>query len=267
MADVSGSMAPDAAPVEAPVDETNGNFCWVENGRLLHPFDPVPPSPLTAFVHDSFRALALNEHFPCAGGRAAVRQSAYRFGLYNELGGAQSAAALACDLQRFNEDSMLRDSPLRAYVASYIGPVPSNEEQFEARLWATLQRLADLDDSAWVSTRSDDPDSPTFGFSFGGVGFFIVGLHASSSRVARRFAFPTLVFNPHDQFDRLRREGKFARFRDVIRAKDVDLAGTVNPMLRDFGDGSEARQYSGRAVDSEWRCPFRPRDARRREEQ
>ena len=32
--------------------------------------------------------------------------------------------------------------------------------------------------------------------------------------------------------------------------------GDVNPMLTDFGDRSEAAQYSGRHVDGGWRCPF-----------
>lgn len=265
MADVTSDAA-GTSPLGGRVDERNGNFCRVENGQLSHPFDSVAPSALTTFVHDSFRALASNDHFPCAGGRAAVRHNAYRFGLYNELGSAPSAAALGCDLARFNRDAMLRQHAFTAYVASFLGPVASSEEDFEGWLWATLQQLCDLDDRGWVSNREADPESPRFGFSFGGVGFFIVGMHAGSSRVARRFAFPTLVFNPHDQFDRLREEGTFTRFRDVVRARDVDLQGSVNPMLRDFGEGSEARQYSGRAVQGDWQCPFHSRDSHTRGE-
>ena len=40
------------------------------------------------------------------------------------------------------------------------------------------------------------------------------------------------------------------------RARDGQLQGTVNPVLAAFGQASEARQYSGRKVDSRWRCPF-----------
>ena len=29
-------------------------------------------------------------------------------------------------------------------------------------------------------------------------------------------------------------------------------------MLTDFGERSEAPQYSGRKVDASWRCPFAP---------
>ena len=105
---------------------------------------------------------------------------------------------------------------------------------------------------------SDDPSDPAFAFSFAGTAFFIVGLHAASSRAARRFAWPTLVFNPHRQFDRLRESQRFSRFQHVIREAERNLQGSINPMLADFGDRSEASQYSGRRVAPDWKCPFSP---------
>ena len=243
-------------PSEAPAV---GNFCRVDGGVLSHPFDDQPPSPLTRFVHESFRALALNERFSCVGGRTAIRREAYRFGLYDRLGSPASADALGSDLTRFIAEPGLRDQPLTAFVASFVDPVPSDEAHFEALLWSTLQQLADHDSRPWSAGYDDDPADPRFAFSFAGTAFFIVGLHAHSSRLSRRFAFPTLVFNPHDQFDRLRADGRYGRFRDVIRARDIALQGTLNPMVRDFGAGSEAPQYSGRAVGGGWQCPFHAR--------
>ncbi|WP_197430657.1 YqcI/YcgG family protein, partial [Methylobacterium sp. CCH5-D2] len=73
----------------------------------------------------------------------------------------------------------------------------------------------------------------------------------------RRFEAPVLVFNLHDQFERLRAEGRYERLRETILARDVDLAGSVNPMLARHGERSEAVQYSGRAVPADWACPFR----------
>ena len=32
--------------------------------------------------------------------------------------------------------------------------------------------------------------------------------------------------------------------------------GSLNPMLAQHGEASEARQYSGRQVDDGWKCPF-----------
>jgi len=81
-------------------------------------------------------------------------------------------------------------------------------------------------------------------------------MHANSSRDARRFPWPALIFNPHEQFERLRADGKWKRMQETIRKRDETLQGSINPMLTDFGVRSEARQYSGRQVDETWRAPF-----------
>jgi FPC/CPF motif-containing protein YcgG len=44
--------------------------------------------------------------------------------------------------------------------------------------------------------------------------------------------------------------------QEVIRNRERNLQGNLNPNLADFGTRSEARQYSGRPVEEGWRCPF-----------
>ena len=68
-----------------------------------------------------------------------------------------------------------------------------------------------------------------------------------------------LVFNAHDQFDQLRSDGRYEKLRSSIIGRDIEVAGSANPMLARFGERSEARQYSGRAVGEAWRCPLRRR--------
>ena len=102
-------------------------------------------------------------------------------------------------------------------------------------------------------------ESPDFSLSFAGEAFFVVGLHPQASRPARRFRAPVLVFNMHEQFERLRAEGRYERMRSTILVRDERLAGSINPMLQRHGESSEARQYSGRSVDENWRCPFAPK--------
>ncbi|RZK97345.1 MAG: hypothetical protein EOO66_03295, partial [Methylobacterium sp.] len=53
-----------------------------------------------------------------------------------------------------------------------------------------------------------------------------------------------------------RAQGKYEGMREKIMVRDEAIAGSRNPMLQRHGEASEARQYSGRAVDSDWRCPF-----------
>jgi FPC/CPF motif-containing protein YcgG len=69
------------------------------------------------------------------------------------------------------------------------------------------------------------------------------------------------VFNFHNQFQQLKASGKYQSMQEVIRTRDTRLQGFVNPVLARFGDASEARQYSGRAVASDWQCPFHAKAA------
>jgi hypothetical protein len=205
-----------------------------------------------------FETFVGDARFPCLAGKGAVHRRDHTLCVYDGLGSDAAAAELARDLAEFVRESPADGSGLRAFVAVFLGPLPPGELAFERRLWRQLRRLHALDDpgSGWDPAVSDDPASPHFSFSFAGRALFVVGMHPASSRLSRRFRWPALVFNPRAQFERLRAEGKFERLRAQVRERDVALQGTLNPNLADFGERSEARQYSGRATEPEWRCPF-----------
>lgn len=209
-------------------------------------------------VEAEFTAFVSDEDFPCLAGKGAVRRGDHTLCMYDALGSRRAARALARDLAAFVRSGSPDGAGMRAFVAVFRGPVAADELAFEQRLWRQLQQLHELEepDIPWDPAVSADPESNEFSFSFGGQALFIVGMHPASSRLARRFHRPTLVFNPRAQFERLRAEGKFERLRERVRERDVELQGNLNPNLADFGERSEARQYSGRAVEAEWRCPF-----------
>jgi FPC/CPF motif-containing protein YcgG len=170
----------------------------------------------------------------------------------------ETTAVLAHDLWLYVQERPTFHSEYATFAASFLAPIVMDEKNWEELLWAQLQSLHDLDSSyyGWDKTVNSNPESPDFSFSFAETGFFVVGLHPSSSRQSRRFKWATLVFNAHSQFEHLRQQNQFERMRQTIRARDLKLQGSLNPNLSDFGEQSEARQYSGRAVEQEWKCPF-----------
>ena len=204
----------------------------------------------------AFREFVQQPDFPCLGAKSMMRLNSYTLRAYGVLGNESNASGLVADLARYSEQ--LSDDVLSAFVAVFPHAPPEDEITFERRLWTQLQLLHDADPerARWADGVSDDPDDPHFSFSVGGRAFFVIGLHPMSSRLARRFQWPTLVFNPHEQFTRLREDGRFEGFRSAIRARDIALQGSENPNLADFGEKSEARQYSGRRTEDEWKCPF-----------
>jgi FPC/CPF motif-containing protein YcgG len=195
------------------------------------------------------------------GSRSVANRLTYRFGLYPVLGSADAAAAVCHDLYEFNHEFDRIGDEFVSFIAGFgVGGVDS-EIAFERALWGHLQAMHEVDrrSFAWDPQVNSDPAHPEFSFSIGGRGFFVVGLHPHASRMARRTQQPTIVFNAHEQFEALRRRGKFEMMKQMIRARDLAYQGSINPVLENFGAASEARQYSGRAVPSDWDCPFHPK--------
>lgn len=209
-------------------------------------------------IVDVIAEMVAHPDYPCLGARSVFRRDAATVRVFEALDSPRTLDELATQLQQFaveRDDS----ADLRSFVAVFRGPRVLDEDDFEGLLWGALQHLHQGDPQAWASGVSPDPQAAHFSFSHGGTAFFIVGLHPEASRIARRAPLPTLVFNLHAQFERLRDEGGFDRMRDAIRTRDTRLQGEPNPMAVDHGAASEARQYSGRAVDDDWSPPFTPK--------
>ena len=210
-------------------------------------------------AENAFREFVLQPEFPCVGAKAAFNSSSYILRTYGELGGPEATAELSTALCDFTQSEIVHSSEYATFVAIFERPRETDELQFENLFWQQLRGLHELDAARfdWDPDVRSDPTDPHFSFSLGGQALYVIGLHANSSREARRLPWPALVFNPHEQFERLRADGKWKRMQETIRARDLELQGTINPMLSDFGEESEARQYSGRAVEENWRAPFK----------
>ena len=202
----------------------------------------------------------MREEFPCVGARAAVNSDSYALASYAALGSGEATQSLARDLFEFTRSELQATSEYATFVAVFRSPDRMCEAEFERLLWQqlTLLNRVDAEHFGWDESVQSDPADAQFSFSFAGQALYVIGLHPHSSRLARQFPWPALVFNPHEQFERLRADGKWKRMQQTIRERDVQLQGSVNPMLSDFGEATEARQYSGRAVEEGWRAPFAP---------
>ena len=210
-------------------------------------------------VTDSLRNFIENAEFPCVGAKSALARDALSVLAVGRIDSPADDVEIHRALADFSQ-TLDHDSPIvRSFVVIFDGPADLDEEAFETALWNRLQSLHNLDvvsGQPWNAAVDPDPASPHFSLSLSGEPFFVIGLHPHASRPARRFEKPALVFNSHLQFEKLRADGRFDKMKEIIRERDEALAGSVNPMLSDHGDASEARQYSGRAVDEEWKCPF-----------
>lgn len=213
-----------------------------------------------------FQQFVRSPEFPCVGAKSALAKDQMRFIVGRDIRSAWDDLRILPGLldlaQSYRADPVL----FQSLIVLFEEDADLDEAAYETNLWERLQSLTAKDE--WLGQQPDprvshDPDDPHFSLSFGGEAFFVVGLHPGASRPARRFERPALVFNLHDQFERLREEGRYEKLRASIIDRDVAIAGAPNPMLARHGSISEARQYSGRAVGEDWRCPFAGRSGAR----
>ena len=222
------------------------------------------PSDVQSELQDRFETFIRSSAFPCVGAKSALGKGQITVRIARDVRSAWDDLPIHSELHAFAQRYRAEPRLFQSFAVLFAGPVDLSEAEFEAHMWRRIQSLTDKD--VWRGAAADPrvdpaPDSPHFSLSFGGEAFFAVGLHPNASRDARRFETPAIVFNLHDQFERLRADGLYDRLRAAILERDAALQGSVNPMLARHGDASEARQYSGRQVDAAWRCPMRRPEA------
>lgn len=213
--------------------------------------NPASPS-------DPIRDFIADKAFPCVGAKSALNKGRLQLEEFGALGDPSTTPALHAALQAYSAAYPDPGTVPATFIAVFA-PELLDEHAFEQRLWQQLEALHAHDLAhgiGWAQDVADDPERNDFSFSVGGRAFFVVGMHPGASRLARRAPLPCLVFNFHEQFEQLKASGKYASMQDAIRTRDIALQGAINPVLARFGEASEARQYSGRAVEADWQCPF-----------
>jgi hypothetical protein len=224
----------------------------------LMPPASIPP-PQAAGLNADLEAFIKSDHFPCAGAKSAFRLGQISLVEGGDFLSDECDARIHAELSRFGRELDTHSMPFKTLVCGFHRSPVMDEKTFETVLWARLQRLHQFDrerDVPWANNVSPDPASENFGLSINGVAYFVIGLHPGASRAARRFCRPALVFNSHDQFQQLRADGRYLALQKVIREKELDVNGSINPMIGTHGQRNQAAQYSGRQVGDDWTCPF-----------
>lgn len=242
-------------PFSSPQFLKHSNLFRAERNEII-PFNDISLTPNTGEIHSKLVSFINNGH-PCLGAQSVFNKKNYYFGIYDSLGSNNSTFGLSRDLMQFIIDYPPVENTLYSFIAIFQDRRYS-EVEFEKNLWKQLGKLHGEDKifHKWDDSVSKNSADPNFSFSFAEKAFYIIGMHPDSSRKARRFEYPMLIFNYHEQFERLRANGIYNKMKNSIRKRDTEYSGSVNPMLEDFGEASEAKQYSGRIVDNKWKCPF-----------
>ncbi len=205
-------------------------------------------------IAEEYEEFINTDTFPCVAAKAALKNKTIQCLVAKHIACPADDTRILNFLYDFVDGYRLSGKSYQSAVIIFGEHENLSEELFDSFMWQRLQSLLSLDAIKYKydSRVSSDPASAYFSFSIKEEAFYIIGLHPSSSRKSRQFKYPAMVFNPHAQFEELRRTNKFENIKKAIRKRDVALSGSVNPMLEDFGQISEAFQYSGRKYDINW---------------
>lgn len=216
--------------------------------------------PCVQDVHQEIRSFILQKNYPCVAALQSVIRSDYVIGTYGRIGSGTYWHKLRADLINFLAVQKSTQARYLSFWAIFndSSHTPSTETDFEDKFWRELSHLSSEEERAvdWGTGHSPDPNDPSFCLSLHGERLFVVGLHPNSSRLARRFSRPAMVFNAFSQFEAFEQEGTYASLVRTIRRNDLKFQGSINPMVLAHGDRWESIQFSGRANPDTWKCPF-----------
>jgi FPC/CPF motif-containing protein YcgG len=210
-------------------------------------------------IIEEYLAYIKNREFPCIAAQAALARQQVKCMVVDNMACPKDDIAILHFLYDFVDEYRNAKKLYNSAAIIFTDPIDMKEEMFDVLLWTRLQALSDLDatNHCFDKRVNNIPTSSKFSFSIKEEAFYIIGLHANSSRESRKFPYPALVFNPHAQFEDLRLKSKYDTMKNVVRKRDIAYSGSVNPMLNDFGESSEVYQYSGRKYDATWQCPLK----------
>jgi FPC/CPF motif-containing protein YcgG len=233
-----------------PTGASCSPFLYKPNAQDLVAYCPdeaqLNPQQKLQNIHQEILKLMMSKNYPCAAAMRAVSKQDYMVGVYSKFGTGQSSAELSLDLLFFLDKLGKTKSANATFWAVFPDSVDSSpclaEDRFESNLWSELSFLAAANPycNAWDASVSTNPADKNFCFSLGGSAFFVVGLHAFSSRRARRFPYPALVFNTLGQFEQLVAEDKYDHLVQTSRKRDRNYKGNVNPMVEKYGDSGNS---------------------------
>ncbi len=228
-----------------------------EKGNLISYHSLVAKGDPAKPVAEEIKALVSQKNYPCVAALRSYHKDDYQVGFYGKFGEGEHWRELRNDLLFFLQEQKRTSSIYLSFWAVFEEQEFS-EADFETALWKELSFLTSEEDrkNDWPANSVQDPADPGFRFALGGSEFFVVGLHSQSSRQARRFSRPAMIFNVFSQFDQLMKLGQYEGMVALNRERDQKFQGSVNPMVAAHGESWESIQFSGKMNPGTWKCPF-----------
>jgi uncharacterized protein len=210
-------------------------------------------------IKNDFLDFIKNKSFPCIGAKTAMAKSQLSCMVAGHISCPTHDQEIVSFLYSFIDKYRLSENHFHSAAIIFTAPEEITEAYYECAMWQRLQAISNIDAKNFPFDKrvSSDVSSPLFSFSVKEEALFIVGMHAASSRDARRFKYSAIIFNPHAQFEALKQTNKYKSLQTSVRKRDLAFSGSINPMLNDHAISPEILQYSGKNYGNSFTCPLK----------
>ena len=210
------------------------------------------------FIINEYSAFLDEKGFPCIAAKAALARNHVQSFVAIHMACPAHDEEILKFLYNFVDSYRTSEKSFHSAAVIFREPLNIDEGTFDSLFWQRLKALSSLDKERYKhDPRVDsDPRSSRYSFSLKEEAIFVLGLHPESKTRSRRFKYPTLIFNPHAEFEKLRNTNRYSKMKQVVRRRDVAYSGSINPTLADFGEVSEVYQYTGVQYNEDWTCPL-----------
>lgn len=244
-------------PFESEIAIKHSNAYILRNGQLVAENNNQIADTYTKEIHDRVTSLFVGD-FPCLGAKQCMHNNLYKFGFYDKMINNDCTRGLCYDffgfvkglkdINKYKKNEM----GYKVFIATFKKYDFDSEAEYHVAFWQQLQMIYDLDKiyHVWDPNYDADVNSKNFAYSFSEMAFFVIGFSPFGKRNSRKCFLPVMVFNPHFQINKLRERGVFNKMKTIVRKRIERYDGCPNYSLADFGEYSEAEQYSGYADDA-----------------
>ena len=204
---------------------TRENYKTASDGKLR--LDGRTPLSSAYSIHRALCDFIKSDGYPCVGARAALNGGDYRLGHYSDMGSAGASSRLAQDLSVFIAQRPYMKTDFATMIAVFDNSDCRSEGGFQGRLWKQLQRSTISMRRRTILRSVATPRIPGL---LSALAALRVGDRSAPRKLADgatfRLAGPGF-FNPHDQFESLRRKGVYQRLGRIVRSRDISFQGSL----------------------------------------
>lgn len=206
--------------------------------------------------HGDFVAYVESPEMPCVFGKKVVEKGNYTYLVVEDTMSDPRAAIQVCEglysfiqeygIAQIGQGARLAPKEFASFDVAFVNTRFDSQAEACVGLYSLLINMHRYDKDKgypWAEGVSNDPNNPNFQMSIGGQAWFLPLLWPGAYAPARRAPHVYLAWQSNNLFEALKKANKYEAAQDLVRAKEVEIHGSVPKLLGQLGQNLEILSY------------------------